>query len=160
MSSEGAHSMRPAYADCICRRRQKRAQRRTAEGKLRPIPADTAPKQAGRICEVHPPGMSGAAVAEIFVKRIQPWLDEMPFGRLCRLWSVPKFELLQGNEIIFPKPRLMQRVPDKSKESIILEVATGNLKRAPRQHQVGCGQRCPCCGQRRVQAAAQNCSSL
>jgi hypothetical protein len=68
--------------------------------------------------------MSGAAVAEIFVKRIQPWLDEVPFGRRCGLWSVPKFELLQGNEIIFPKPRLMQRVPDKSKESIILEVVT------------------------------------
>lgn len=26
MSSKGAHSMWPAYADCICRRRQKRAQ--------------------------------------------------------------------------------------------------------------------------------------
>ncbi|CAE7409813.1 unnamed protein product, partial [Symbiodinium sp. CCMP2592] len=54
---------------------------------------------------------SGKVVAQIYVKRSQPWLEAVPFGRLCHKWRVKQFQLLHEGQVVFPRARLHAMVP-------------------------------------------------
>ena len=71
--------------------------------------------------------LSGEIVAEIYVRKGQPWLHEVPFGRLCHQWGISNFQLLDGHGIVFPRPRLAALVPsDNSCNSVTLQVLIVN----------------------------------
>ncbi|CAE7483958.1 unnamed protein product [Symbiodinium sp. CCMP2592] len=67
---------------------------------------------------------SGKVVAQIYVKRNQPWLEAVPFGRLCHKWRVKQFQLLHEGQVVFPRARLHAMVPEKG-EALELQVLVG-----------------------------------
>ena len=78
--------------------------------RLKTLPADAPPQRGGFVsCTLR--ALSGETVAQIHVRAGQPWLHEVPFGQLCRQWSIGNFQLLDENEIVFPRPRLAACVP-------------------------------------------------
>lgn len=80
-------------------------------GSLHPLPVEMPRSGAAedRVrCTVTT--LSGNVVAELFVLRGQPWLDAVPFGCWCHYWGVASFRLVEGETVVFPQPRLSQRV--------------------------------------------------
>ena len=98
-------------------------------GSLHPLPPSKPPTNAGddRVrCTVM--ALSGSVVAELFVLRGQPWLDaicHIPFGCWCHYWGVASFQLLEEDIVVFPRPRLSQRVPVHGPE-VILNLITSD----------------------------------
>ena len=98
-------------------------------GSLHPLPPSKPPTNAGddRVrCTVM--ALSGSVVAELFVLRGQPWLDaicHIPFGCWCHYWGVASFQLLEEDIVVFPRPRLSQRVPVHGPE-VILKLITSD----------------------------------
>ena len=55
----------------------------------------------------------------------QPWLDAIPFGCWCHYWGVASFQLLEGDLVLFPRPKLSQRVSADG-PCVILKLITSN----------------------------------
>ena len=68
--------------------------------------------------------LSGNTVAELIVLKNQPWVDAIPFGCCCYYWGVSSFQLVDGETVVFPRPRLTQRVP--AQDSLVLKVLTSD----------------------------------
>ena len=69
--------------------------------------------------------LSGNVVAEVFVLRGQAWLDAIPFGCWCHYWGVASFQLFEEDLVLFPRPRLSQRVPAHG-PAVVLKLITRN----------------------------------
>ena len=69
--------------------------------------------------------LSGSVVAELFVLRGQQRLDAIPFGCWCHYWGVASFHLSEKDIVVFPRPRLSQRVPAHGPE-VVLKLLTSN----------------------------------
>ncbi|CAE7388962.1 unnamed protein product [Symbiodinium sp. CCMP2592] len=70
------------------------------------------------------PTLVEPVVAQIYVKRNQPWLEAVPFGRLCHKWRGKQFQLLHEGQVVFPRARLHAMVPEKG-EALELQVLVG-----------------------------------
>ena len=51
-------------------------------------------------------GLSGDCVGKFYARKNQPWLDAVPFAKICHQRKVASFSLMDGSEILFPQARL------------------------------------------------------
>ena len=99
-----------------------------AGGKIHSLPPDSARRGHVKCCLQ---ALSGENVAEIFVRRERPWLEEVPFGRLCHLWGIRNFELLSDEETVFPKP---PPSPARALPGLRSDPASGGHREAATHH--------------------------
>ena len=95
-------------------------------GSLCPVLCSTPPTHAiddHVRCTVK--ALSGNVVAELFVRKGQPWLDAIPFGCWCHCSNIASFHLSDKDMVVFPRPRLSQLVPSHGPD-IVLKLITSN----------------------------------